>query len=264
MPPCHFAALIDDTLNDWRAARQRVLRRDAGKSAVHAWRICSRQLFALEALLAPNTRGMRGASLHDQLHRAFHHSGKLRDSQLAIPRLEQLALAYPAAKRLARYLRRLLPRQRRHAVERVRDVAPRALQATMKAWGDPRTPDFDRIACARSARRVARAARLPHAPRSALQTTRSLHRRRIRLKSLRYMTEICRAAGCNAVLSGVTPRELANLQSALGEIMDIQVLLKYIEEYGQRHHRWRRQVAPLRAHLQQQRIRLVEGLRGST
>jgi CHAD domain-containing protein len=260
MARCHFAVLIGDTLKNWRAARQRVLRRNAARSAVHAWRICSRQLFALEALLAPNTPGTLGASLHNQLHRAFHHSGKLRDSQVAIPRLEQLALTYPAATRLARHLHRQLPRQRRHAVRRVRDVAPRALQATISAWGDPRTTDFDRIACDRSARRLARAARPPYMPGRAQQTTRSLHRWRIRLKSLRYMMEICRAAGCNAHLSGVTPRKLAGLQSALGEIMDIQVLLKCIEEYGQRHHRWRRQVAPLRAHLRYQRIRLVERL----
>lgn len=257
---CHFADVTEDMLMQWRTAHRRVLRRNAGQSAVHAWRICSRRLFALEELLAPDPRRRRGASLHGELHQAFHASGKLRDSQLSIRRLEQLALTYSAATRLARHLRQQLPRQRRRVVNRMRAVKPRALCRVITAWREPRAADFEQLARDRAVRRLTRAARLPYAVDGPHRTSRSLHLRRIRLKSLRYMGEICRAAGCKGGQSGWTFRKLTHLQSVLGEIVDIQVLLKNIEKYGRRHHRWRSGVSPLRAHLRNQRLRLIDRL----
>lgn len=256
----HFAAVIDDTLGHWRAARRRVLRRNAGQSAVHAWRICSRQLFALEELLGPDKRRQPGPTLHDELHRAFHASGKLRDSQLAVPRLERLAPTYSAATKLARHLRRRLPGQRRQVLKRVRDVTPRRLRRTIKGWANLRAADFEQFARDRAVRRLARAVRPLVAANRVRWTTRSMHCQRIRLKSLRYMTKMCRAAGLIDGQSGLALRKLAVLQSALGDILDIQVLLKYIEEYGRRHNRWRREISPLRIHLQNQRQLLMNRL----
>jgi CHAD domain-containing protein len=252
-----FAAVIEGTLKEWRSARRRVLRRHAGKSAVHAWRICSRQLLALEQLLGPDAQKGRRASLSAELHRAFRASGKLRDSQLAIPRFEALALNYPPAAKLARHLRRQLPQQRQKVLRRVRSITPRKLRRLMKAWGNPRTMQFEHLARHRAVRRLAHAARLPTTPDLVRQTAPSLHRRRIHLKSLRYMTDLCRASGCDISQCRVPIGKMARLQSGLGEVMDIQVLLQHIEAYGRRHERWRSEAAPLRLHLRNHRRRLI-------
>lgn len=261
----YFAAVIDDSLLQWAEARRRVLRRDAGMSSLHAWRVSSRRLLALEQLLCPQATPPGGASLHHALHHAFRAAGHLRDRQIAIQELERLAPQFPAAVRLARHLRTRLPKHRRRVVRRIRDIRPRTLRGITAGWHGPSTADsFDGVASARAARRLVRAHRvLDAATRRGDHTAASVHGQRIQLKLLRYMTELCgnrtRAGG-----HAGTAQQLAGRQQLLGQITDLQVLLKKIDRYGSRHRRWKLQAASLRVHLQDRRRQLLDRHERST
>jgi CHAD domain-containing protein len=255
----NFTATIEQQLEQWRDARRRVLRRHAGRASVHAWRVASRRLFALEQLLAPHPASRQGASLRSCLHDAFHAAGEVRDAQLAIQQLESLAAAFPAAARLASHLRRQLRHRRRAACERIRAARPRMLRDVAATWRAASAQRFERVAAVRAAHRLAQAQRVgqrrPRRDSSAV----SIHRQRIRLKQLRYMTALYRAAAGDAAGLQPLPR-LAGWQVRLGKITDIQMLLGSMQRYGSAHRRWRVEAAPLRAHLQRRRRQLLDQL----
>jgi hypothetical protein len=240
----------------WRRARRSLIRRKAGKSAVHAWRTATRRLFALEELLAPAVTGPHANALHALLRHAFHAAGQLRDTQLAIGRLQQLAPRFPAALRLARHLHRGLARQRKLVTRRVRDVKPRAVRALLISRGMLHVPDIEKLT-ARATRRLRRAALLLRHADHHCRNARSLHRYRVRLKSLRYMEDFGRAAGLRATRERGSTLQINRLQHRLGKVTDIQMLLETIDRFAARHPRWKREAAPLRQHLCHQRLQLL-------
>jgi CHAD domain-containing protein len=255
----NYTAAIEQTLTQWRDARRRVLRRHAGQSSVHAWRIAARRLFAIEQLLAPATATRRNATVRKTLRGAFDASGKLRDTQLAICHLESLAPEFPAAARLVRHLQRRLPKQRRLVTDRIRDIKPRELRRVAAAWNGAGAPHFDQATRLRALHRLSEAEHVLQGSMRRNGTAASIHRQRIQLKSLRYMTELHCAAG------GAAPRStrllrLTGRQDQLGRITDLQMLLKSMERYGSRHRRWLQEAAPLRRHVQRQRRQLLNQL----
>jgi CHAD domain-containing protein len=233
-------------------------------SSVHAWRVSSRRLLALEQLLCPQATPRRGASLRRALHHAFRASGNLRDRQIAARELQRLTPRFPAAARLARHLRTRLPKHRRRVVRRIRDLKPRTLHGITAGWHGPSTRDsFEAVASARAARRLARARALAASTRRGNDTAASIHGQRIQLKLLRYMTELSGTpAGTSRDAS--TAKRLASRQGLLGQITDLQVLLKQIDRYGRRHRRWKLQAASLRRHLQDRRRQLLDRHERST
>lgn len=249
-------AAVAHTLACWRHARRKVLRRHASEAAVHAWRIGCRRLVAVEQVLAPAVTGPGRGAMRALLHDAFHAAGRLRDMQLAIGRLRQLALRFPAATRLARRLQRGLARQRARVTRKVRAVRPRQVRAILATWDAPCMDPRRRAQ--RATQRLARARLRLQRAQAQRRSAQSLHRYRIELKLLRYMQEFSREAG---LLHSAQPApRLAGRQRRLGRITDLQVLLRMIADFGARHPAWRRQAAPLRRHLLRQRQQLLQAL----
>jgi CHAD domain-containing protein len=228
---------------------------------VHAWRIASRRLFALEQLLAPHPSSRHGATMRKCLHGGFHAAGELRDAQLAIQQLESLVAAFPVASRLARHLQRRLQDRRRAANDRIRDIKPRVLRDIAAAWRVSSVQRFERIAALRAARRLADAQRMLQRWSRQDRSAASIHRQRIRLKQVRYMTALFSAAGSDAARLPPLPLpRLAGWQVRLGKITDLQVLLGSLQRYGSRHRKWRVEAAPLRRHLQRRRRQQLDQL----
>ena len=250
-----FAAVANDTLERWRDARRAVLQRKAGASSIHAWRISTRRLFALEQLLAPSTRRRR---LLDALHPAFRSTGKLRDTQIAIRLLSRETERFPAAEALVKHLRRDVPRLRRRTTRHLRALRTRYLREIVDGWCKPQRGTFELLAQRRaSSRLMALRAQSPNAP---LRTAASVHRQRLRLKSLRYMIELCRGANCPLPHEDRVPQRLARLQSLLGDITDLQVIVAMIDRRGRRHPHWKLKAAELRGDLLRRRQQLLDRL----
>jgi CHAD domain-containing protein len=259
----HFTAAIDDTLLQWRTARRRVLRSGASTAAVHAWRISTRRLLALEQLLATRRGRARATTLHEALHKAFHAAGALRDNQIAIRELRALTPRFPAAARLARHLLKRLPRRRHRVAVRIRAIKPRALRTITADWRDTAAPEFERVARARAARRLALASRALRTAIHRGQSGGALHRQRIQLKLLRYMAELC-GTGTGQMRRMVAAAQLARRQAQLGRITDLRMLLGKIDRYGRRHPRWGRAATSLRVHLRRRQRRLGEEMHAVT
>ncbi|HMA13033.1 MAG TPA: CHAD domain-containing protein [Steroidobacteraceae bacterium] len=243
-----FALVTERTLEQWRSARRRLLDSKAGTAAVHHWRICTRRLLALEALLAP--RASAGdATCEAVLQDAFRAAGRLRDAQVAIGLLDSQPARYAAAARISRKLRQDLPRLRRRVLREVRGVRTRELRAVVEHWN----------AAARGPHALqGRAARRMHAELRALarastrpESQRALHQRRIRTKRLRYMLESC---GRDAGLPFDARRALGIVtrqQATLGRITDLTMTLDLIERAGGKDSRPQetREILALREHL---------------
>lgn len=250
-----LADAIAQVLEAWRHTRRHLLRRHAAQSAVHAWRVASRRLLALEELLSP---AAARSTLSDLLHEAFHAAGALRDTQLAIVQLRQLAGRQPAATRLAQHLHRSLGRRRDQVTRRVGAVRPRKVRDILRHWQS----QLPQRLAPRMQRRLARAcAGMPGAVLPA--TPAALHRHRVRLKKLRYMREFCAAARLRPGVGDSMPRQYEARQQRLGRITDLQTLLALIEHFGARHPRWYRRALPLRRELKQRRAHAVAALRAA-
>jgi len=234
----------------WRHARRSLIRHNARPSAVHRWRICSRRLFALEELLAPATQRAERDGVRALLDAAFHAAGQLRDAQVAIGQLQPLSRRFSVAGRLAHHLRRRLPRQRERVTLLIRAIKPRAVRRTLLRWGLLRDPDEERLA-ARAARRLQRAHLGLRRAQSRRRSARSLHQYRVRLKSLRYMEEISRAAGWGPASQRITPRQIDRMQRKLGRIVDLEVLSRLLDRYTVKHPARRRESALLHNRLRQ-------------
>lgn len=250
-----FAVAANDAIERWRDARRTVLRRRASASSIHGWRISTRRLFALEQLLAPAARRHQ---LLGALHSVFRSAGKLRDAQVAIRLLAAETQHFASAGTLLSHLRRDLPRLRRRTMRRLRAVRTRHLRKIIDGWRQPHPGTFEALARNRAAARLA--AHRSHPPGSPSHTTAALHRQRLHLKSLRYMIELCRTANCPLPYKKWAPRRLAQLQSVLGDITDLQVLLRMIDHRGRRHPRWQAKAAELRRDLLRRRERLLDQL----
>lgn len=250
----NFAIVANDTLERWRDARRIVLQRNAGASSIHAWRISTRRLFALEQLLAPPARPHK---LRDALQAVFHSAGQLRDAQVTVRLLAAGKDRFPPAGALLRHLRRDLSRLRRHTSRRLRAVRTRHLRKIIDGWRQPRPRAFEVVAQKRATKRLVALQSQPTGLGPLSHTAAAVHRQRLRLKSLRYMIELCRSANCPLPGKQWEPRRLARLQSLLGDITDLQVLMTMIDHRGRRHPQWRKKAAQLRGDVFRRHQRLL-------
>lgn len=251
-----FAAATERTLEQWRAARRSLLDSNAGFSAVHRWRIGTRRLLALEALLDRRSRG-DSAPCATAVHQAFDAAGKLRDAQVSIRFLDSLTSRFVAAALARHELRQRLPRLRRRVVREVVATRTRELRSITAEWFEA-TPSPLAME-ERAARRVAAEGRALVAQPSAPQSPRALHRRRMRIKRLRYMLELCSdvadlPADRRRVLS-----QLVRQQKALGKITDLRVTLDGLRRLARKLEKTSQQddIRELRLHLLGQYRRLL-------
>lgn len=254
-----FAHAARKTLDDWKAARRRVLRSGATRNAVHEWRICTRRLLALEALLSPRAVPARGGPLGAMLHDAFHASGRLRDAQLIRRSMSALADAFPAAARLARHEKRRIPRLERHLLRELRRLSGADLGRIIEGWqprddGDPR-----QVHAIRAGRRLLAEHRRLARPPAGHIAPHALHRHRIGLKRVRYMAELCRAAGCR-LPGGLDAARLAALQRGLGRLTDLDMELRALSGFIEDHPKWRRPASGLRRELRRLRRQELDAL----
>jgi CHAD domain-containing protein len=194
---------------------------------VHDWRICTRRVLALEALLAPRAVPARkGCS--KLLHPAFHAAGELRDAQVAMRMLQSIRSRHPAAKRAAARLERSLPRLRREVTRTVRRVHTRELRSLAERWMRNRSDaQLRRSASLRvtaGIRSLREELRL-----STRDPERALHRRRIRVKQLRYMLELFASNGHASPGMKAALGVVSRLQQSYGKITDLQMTLDIVE-----------------------------------
>ena len=240
MPSPRFARICDDVLQEWKAARRRLLKSAANRGAVHELRIQTRRLLALEMLLAPQGRLRGSGSLDELLHDAFRAMGRLRDAQLGAVDMAMLTPGIPEADRLARDLRDRQPQLARRLHRELRSLHASQLANIVAAWLEPARGDVEHVLPQRATRRLGAAAnRLAIEGRNNTSTAaRSLHRRRIRLKALRYMTEFAMAARCPVPRSLSLPRLAATLR-ALGAVTDLDAEARSIARFAAKHPAWR-------------------------
>jgi CHAD domain-containing protein len=244
----HICAGAEETLRLWRESRRRLVKRHAGQSSLHSWRVCTRRLLALEALLAPRAARAAAGGFVATLDCAFHAAGRLRDTQVAIQQLKTLERRFPEAGRLARHLRHTAAGQRKKATRRVRSLSYQRLRKNMKSWSLPTSAHEAQVASVRACRRLASAESRLIALIRIQPTPRQLHASRIQLKLIRYMMELCQD-----MRIGAQPRwpslTILRLQDALGEVTDVTVLQHIVDKFASRHDHWRARAKSLRRYL---------------
>lgn len=243
-----IAAATEETLRLWRESRRHLVKRRAGRTSLHAWRLCTRRLLALEALLAPRTSHASAGGLSDTLGPAFHASGRLRDAQVAILLLDELEARFPEVRRLVRHLRRELPRKRDEVTRQVRRLSYRSLRAGVEDWNPRKSTGTTRSIVARTSRRLARAENRLIGLLRRQPTDRQLHALRLQLKLIRYMMELC-----GTMRIGARPRwplrTIQRMQESLGHVTDMAVLRRIVDGFASRHAGWHTKSAGLRRHL---------------
>lgn len=251
-----FAGISRDTLRRWQAARRRVLDSRSDPAAVHDLRTSTRRLLAAEHLLAPTAMRRR---LARQLDDAFHAAGRLRNAQLSAQELQELSIAVPPAARLARHEARRIPALSRRLQRGLRDLHPARMADIVEQWLHPARGDTESVLAERARRRLH--AQLPWmaAPTPTQTTTHALHRRRIRLKQLRYMAELTQAAG-TTLSAPLLLKRLAALQERLGAVTDVDMELRAVARFAARHPHWGEDARALRAGLLQRRATALHRL----
>ena len=206
----------------------------------HELRIHTRRLLALETLLAPQGRLRGNGTLNGLLHDAFHEMGRLRDAQLGARAMAKLARSIPQADRLTTDLLDRQPRLARHLQRELRRLRPRQVADIVATWFTPSRGDTEQVLAQRASRRLRAAAGRLVADRRGNTSTaaHSLHRRRINLKALRYMSEFAIAARCPMPRSLSVPR-LAAQQRALGAVTDLDVEARRVRRFAAGHPEWR-------------------------
>ena len=253
-----FQRVCREALGNWRSARQRVLKSDVTRGAVHRLRIRMRYLVALEALLAP--RGGGDPPVGEQLHDAFHAAGRLRDAQLGAHALRGLSRTVPDAARLARHEEQRVPHLVRRLQHELRAVRVGRVARTIHGWLEPSRGDPQRILTERAVRRLrAGLGWLATRPRDSDSGAHALHERRLRVKQLRYMAGLARAAGCR-LPRPLSLARLAALQKALGAVTDLDVQLRTIARFADMHPDWRPAARVLRGQLQRRRATALHAL----
>ena len=250
-----IAAGAEETLRLWRESRRHLVKRNAGRSSLHSWRLCTRRLLALEVLLAPRAARASPGEFAAALGSAFHAAGRLRDTQVAIPQLKKLERRFPEARRLARHLQSDVPRQRKKLTRRVRALSYQRLRNYMDTWNLPASARSARNASARATRRLASAEEEVIALLRRQPTDRKLHKLRLQLKLIRYMMELCRAMRIGARLRWSLPA-VRRMQATLGDVTDMTVLQEIVGKFASQHESWREKAEGLRRHLATQQTRL--------
>jgi CHAD domain-containing protein len=250
-----IAAGAEETLRLWRESRRHLIKRSAGRSSLHSWRLCTRRLLALEALLAPRAARALPGEFAAALGSAFHAAGRLRDNQVAILQLKKLEQRFPEARRLARHLQRDVPRLRKKLTRRVRELSYQRLREYIETWNLPTSTHAARSAAGKATRRLASAEERVMALLRRKPTDRQLHKLRLQLKLTRYMMELCRTMRIGARPRWSLPA-VRQVQATLGDVTDMTVLQDIAGKFASRHAPWHTKAEGLRRHLARRQARL--------
>ncbi|MCS6946873.1 MAG: CHAD domain-containing protein [Steroidobacteraceae bacterium] len=253
---------------NWRAWRKalRRLEKRASKStrAVHAFRVATRRLWAIDAAL--RAASAKSLSEHRRLRRAMRAAGRLRDMQLCIAQLEALSRRSAAAGAIADDLRSSLRDRQRRTDEAVGRVRPRKIKKRFFALlpAAPSERDAARLLAHATARLEQYRRMLERDSTDCLPrpTVEQLHALRLQIKQARYLSECLSGLG-----SAAQPRSqsaastLRNLQDALGRVTDQRMVLRTIRKWIGRSERRRKQAASLLAIVERrQRTAIVRAL----
>lgn len=244
-------AALQSVWHDWQRARRGVLDDRDSCTAVHAFRIATRRLLAVEALLcAPGVEG--AGSVAARLEPVLRASGKLRDAQVSAGELERLAPRYAVSGRIAGHLRRELPRLARRLEQRLGKLDRRALKKEVR--GLLKTGRLDTAGQTLRAERIR--LRRDLSGNGVGPDAAALHKLRLQVKAVRYMSDWL----APLVPGTRVPRggpQLANIQRTLGAVADARALLEAIDAWAGKSRRRQEQVATLRGHLQRLQSRRI-------
>jgi CHAD domain-containing protein len=244
-------AALQSVWRDWQRARRGVLDGRDACTAVHALRIATRRLLAVETLLcAPGIEG--AGSVAARLEPVLHASGRLRDAQLSLGELDRLEPRFAVTGRIAKDLRRKLPVLSRRLEQRLgkldRDALKKEVRGLLKPGGLELAGQTLRSERIRLRRDLSGNGVGPDPA--------ALHKLRLRVKAVRYMSDWL----APLVPAARVPRgglQLASVQRSLGNVADTRALLKTIDSWAGKSPRRQEQVATLRAHLQRLQSRRI-------
>jgi len=224
-----MARQLDESWKSY-AMRLRRFRRTTPPPSVHKLRVSTRRLLTSLDLLVELARGGSLKRVRNALRAHFKEMGMLRDAEVQIGELKDMAL--PKAKR--RILRRVLEKRARRLaglVAKATDVglAKEIQRIEVLLTSAPPGPASDqkvRSAVNRAlGKALGQAKRL--CPRSA-QGLGHLHRGRIAIKRLRYMAEFVHpVAGADRKLL----KRLAHCQTLMGDIHDAEVMMARLKKW---------------------------------
>lgn len=243
-------------LADWRAARRRILRSGPDRSAVHAWRISTRRLLAMEALLAPAATDEDASPIQALVRKSFRASGRLRDAQQVQRAMRELAGKQPEAARVARFEKRRLPRLRKRLLRHLKRVPARAPADAASAWLPQGVYRPNQLLVTRARRRLSMRLRALSRPLPSTADARELHAYRMLLKQARYMSELLQDAGLEVTAESTRTR-MSELQTRLGAITDLDQALRAVRRVATQEPAWRTAADALRKALDRRRRQLT-------
>jgi CHAD domain-containing protein len=228
VPDPAIDAAVRATTRAWCDAVRSARKRPDSRRRIHDFRIATRQLLAVEELLAP-ARSPQQAQVASRLAPAFRAAGKLRDAQLCSDRLRAMREAHPVAAQVDRDLRERLPRRTgRFAAALAELDVDRCKRDLRKLRAGASRPVAARRLRSRRAELRAGLDALPTAP-----TLTQIHRLRLLVKRVRYMQEWLTALNGRAP-TATQQQELADLQDRMGEIADARALQRAIRRWQPR------------------------------
>jgi CHAD domain-containing protein len=254
--------LSEALAGQWRRYRKRLKRsqRKFSASAVHDSRIETRRLLATLELVVVFIPERKLKKLRRALKDQLDEFDQLRDAQVQLAGVKPLRNAFPAAKKLYRWLRQREVRYIREARQAVKVLKPRrvgkriaALKGQLRRQQKSTTPDrafgLAQEAIGNAFVGVTRLSRHVNAA-----DPETIHRTRIAFKRFRYMVD-----ALLPLLPAVTDkhrRAMHDYQSTMGDVQDSEVLLAALDEFIESEDP-KPTMQPLRAALVQRRKQLI-------
>ncbi len=233
---CHF---LESTLEQrYRKFRKRLkqCQKHGSEQSVHDLRIAIRRFLSLQQVAGQVVERKAVKELGRQLKKHLAVLSPLRDAQVRLaclqamldrfPELEgPLQAAQKEEQKLLRRIRRKLEGLKLARIKRLMDKAGKALRQMLKT-PDAQTRQFQLLLKARDAAFTVVARRWQEFDATKPKT---LHRGRVAFKQFRYLVEALRS-----VLPGIDARALRQLhdfQQRLGEVQDLEVLLRWLQDF---------------------------------
>ena len=220
-----LAQLLDESWKSYRKSRRRIRPR-GGRRHVHRARISARRLLTTLDLLAGLDGGHGLLEALRALARQFSALGKLRDTQVQLRELNELAISDSERRPLRRSLKKKERRRCRSlTASDVDDIGPQIEKASARLASGPAT--------AASGRRLKSG--LNRALRADLERVNTLlprgpgdlsrmHQARVAIKRYRYLIELLRP-----ILSGVDPGAIKRLRACQARMGQENVTVQLLD-----------------------------------
>lgn len=218
--------------------------RNASRHSIHELRISTRRQLALMTL-AGAICGAQPAGIRRSLKRCLRHTRKLRDADVQLARVDELVRDCPEIDALRKHLRHVVDRRTRATEKKLkpknRRLArhDRELAATVAAILPNPSAAQTMLGALREAWAEAR-----EFEEAAPQGGKPLHRARLALKRLRYVSE-----ALHGVIPGISAawiRKIQRRQRALGEVRDLELLSRRVKKFSTQTPRGRRRLRRVR------------------